>query len=427
MSFFYKGGAVIANFLLVPITINYLNVENYGLWLTISSFISWFTFFDVGLGNGLRNKFAEARAKKKNDLAKAYVSSAYYSIGFIGVLLFLVFWTFNFFIDWTKVFNANINLFNDLKILMPCIVGLFVLQLVLKLITSIFLADQNHSIQVKIHFFTQVICLCIVWFLTQVSEGSLIVFGIIFSGAPVILLLWLNIFMFYGKYKDIKPTFKLWKIKYLKDIMGLGVEFFIIQIAGVILFSTDNFIISRLYGPEEVVPYNVAFKYFSVVTMIFSIIVSPYWSSFTEAYIKEEYKWIKKSIKNILKIWLIIPLLLAVMMFVSDKFYNIWIGDKIDVPVKLSLAMAFFVLLFTFNNIFVFFINGVGKIRLQLIISIISMLLNIPLSIFLAKHLNFGLSGIILATTISIAISSLIMPIQYKKIINLEALGIWNK
>jgi O-antigen/teichoic acid export membrane protein len=61
-SSFYKIGSIISNFMLVPLTINYLDTENYGIWLTLTSFISWFSFFDIGLVNGLRNKFAEASA-----------------------------------------------------------------------------------------------------------------------------------------------------------------------------------------------------------------------------------------------------------------------------------------------------------------------------------------------------------------------------
>ena len=68
ISFFLKGGSVIANFLLVPLTIDYLDTENYGIWLILNSFIAWFSFFDIGLGNGLRNKFAEAKALGNNKL-----------------------------------------------------------------------------------------------------------------------------------------------------------------------------------------------------------------------------------------------------------------------------------------------------------------------------------------------------------------------
>ena len=113
----------LTSFLLVPLTLSYLDAENYGIWLTLSSFIAWFSFFDIGLGNGLRNKFTEAKANGDMTLARAYVSSAYFTIGGVCLLLMLVFFGLNFFIDWTTVFNTNITLQKDLSLLMPIVFG----------------------------------------------------------------------------------------------------------------------------------------------------------------------------------------------------------------------------------------------------------------------------------------------------------------
>ncbi len=426
-STFYKIGSIIANFLLVPLTINYLDTENYGIWLTLSSFIGWFSFFDIGLGNGLRNKFAEAKALGNYKDAQAFVSTAYFTIGSISLGIVILFLGINQFIDWTQLFNTNASLQGELSLLLPIIFAFFGLQLVVKLITSIYQADQNHSIQGKIQFFGQALSLLAIWALTKTDQSSLLIFGSIFSALPVLILFGLNLFAFKTTFKAFKPKFSLWKKEYLKEITGLGFKFFVVQIAAMVLFSTDNFIISKLFGPEEVVPYNVAFKYFSIITMAYTIIITPYWSSFTEAYTKKDFDWIKKSVSNIQKLWMLIPVGLIVMLFLADWFYQFWVGNKVKVPLQLSIAMAFFVVLLTFNMIYVNFINGVGKIKLQLITSLISMTINIPLSIYLGKYLGWGSTGVILATCFSLGYSVILRPIQYYKLINNTAKGIWNK
>ena len=53
-----KVVAMCCAFLIVPVTLGYLKNDVYGIWLTISSMLAWFTFFDIGLGNGLRNYLA---------------------------------------------------------------------------------------------------------------------------------------------------------------------------------------------------------------------------------------------------------------------------------------------------------------------------------------------------------------------------------
>src|SRR5690606_9612109 len=104
----------------------------------------------------------------------------------------------------------------DLSILMPIVFAFFGLQMVAKLITSIFLADQKHSIEGKINFITQVVTLIIIWFLTQLDQSSLLLFGSIFSALPVIILVGLNLFAFNSIYKGLKPSLSFWKMKYLK-------------------------------------------------------------------------------------------------------------------------------------------------------------------------------------------------------------------
>jgi O-antigen/teichoic acid export membrane protein len=426
-SFIYKGGSILTGFLLIPITISYLNTEKYGIWLTLSSFIAWFSFFDIGLGNGLRNKFAEAKAKGDLTLAQGYVSTAYYTIGALTLALFLIFLAVNFFIDWTKVLNTTIDLKSELGILMPIVFGFFCLQLLVKLITTIYTADQNHSVQGKINFFTQASSLALIWLMTKASESSLLIFGIIFSALPVIILVGVNLCAFNNRYNVYKPKFSLWKKVYLNDIFGLGMKFFVIQIAGIILFSTDNIIITQLFGPKEVVPFNISFKYFSIINMGLSLVLMPYWSSITDAYIKKDFDWIRRSMNNLIIISLFSILCIAFLVVISKWFYSLWIGENVDIPYSLSIFMAIYVAVTIVYAPFTYFINGTGKVKLQMYSILLTSIINIPLSIFLAKNMGYGVSGVVIATIICLIPHVVLCPIQYLKIINNRADGIWNK
>lgn len=425
-SFIYKGGSILASFLLVPLTIDYLDTENYGVWLTLSSFIAWFSFFDVGLGNGLRNKFAEAKAKDDLTLAKGYVSTAYFTIGAVCLGLFVLFFGVNFFIDWTSVFNTSKGLQHDLSILMPIVFGFFCLQLVVKLITTIYTADQNHSMQGKVTFFTQLGSLILIWIMTKTSESSLLLFGTIFSFFPVLLLILLNFISFNNRYKAIKPKFSYWKKKHLNEIMGLGISFFVIQLSWIIMTSTDNFIISLLFTPADVVPYNVSFKYFSIVSMIFSIIVAPYWSSFTDAYFSNDFNWIKKSMKNLNRFIFLFILICILFLLISPYVYYIWLGDVIVISYSLSTCICLYVSLIILLTPYNYFINGVGKTRVQLFQSAIMAILNIPISIFFARNLGLGVNGIVIGTIICVLPGVVLSRIQFSKLINSNAKGVWN-
>ena len=426
LSFFYKGGTIMCNFLLIPISLNYLDDNNYGIWLTLSSFIAWFSFFDIGLGHGLRNKFTEAKTKGNLDLVKYYVSTAYISLGLVALIVFLLFLLFNSFINWTVFFNSNSSL-NHLNILVPIVFGFFCIQLVVKLITTIFMADQNHSMQGKVSFISTLSSLIIIYFLTKFTKGSLLYFGIIYSSLPIIILIILNFFAFTTTYKEYKPKMKFFKMKYLKDLFGLGISFFIIQIAGLIIFSSDNMIVSQLFSPSSVVPYNIAYKYFSISNMVLLIILTPYWSAITEAFNKDDYVWIKNSMKKLIIISFGSVIILLVMLLISNYAYSLWIGNQVKIPLTLSVCMAIYFSCFNLYLPFTYFINGTGKIRLQMFTLICMAIINIPLSYYFGKSLNMGLPGVILATIFCVIPHAVLSPIQYFKIINKRAYGIWNK
>ncbi|MBQ5911837.1 MAG: hypothetical protein IIW93_01920, partial [Bacteroidaceae bacterium] len=87
---FIKGGSILIGLLLLPLTLDYVDSETYGVWLTISSMVAWISFFDVGLGNGLKNKLAEALAQKDTELGKKYVSTTYALMTLIFIPLMIV-------------------------------------------------------------------------------------------------------------------------------------------------------------------------------------------------------------------------------------------------------------------------------------------------------------------------------------------------
>jgi O-antigen/teichoic acid export membrane protein len=427
-SFLFKVGSILISFMLVPLSLAFLSKEDYGIWLTISSVISWFSFFDIGLGDGLRNKFTEARALGNNNLAQKYVSTAYFSVGFIMATAILGFLFVSIFVDWSLVFNSSIKEGERFTSLIIMIVSFFCIQLVLKLITTIYIADQNHSMQGKVDFIIRFLCFILIWIFTRLNYSSLFIFSFIFSSVPVIVFIILTIYSFKRKYRIVQPRFRYFDSNLLKNLFGLGINFFIIRVSGIILFSTDNFIISNLFTPEDVIPYNLAFKYFNIANMVAAIILTPYWSSITDAYTKKDFVWIKRSMKKLVIISTIIVFVAIPLMFLVSKFaFNLWINDEVEITGSLAALMAIYFGVTILYAPFTYFINGTGKVKVQLYSLVITAVFNIPLSIYFADQLNLGSKGVILATIICLIPHLILSPIQYNKLINNKAYGVWYK
>jgi len=122
------------------------------------------------------------------------------------------------------------------------------------------------------------------------------------------------------------------------------------------MFQSSNIIITQFYGPSEVTPFNIAYKYFSIITMIFTIVVSPFWAAFTEAWVKEDVTWVKNTVKNLFYVWGSLVILGFVLFFVSDWFFDFWLGtekmNSILISNKLKILLILYFLLFTFGSIF---------------------------------------------------------------------------
>ncbi len=412
---------------IVPVALNYLGKAEYGIWLTLASILSWLINLDFGLGNGLRNKLAEAIALDDLELARYYVSTAYavFTIGIVGAIIIYLFVHGLF--NWAHVLNAPENYSALLNNLVLYVIVLFLIQFLFKLLTSIINADQRPALNGALSLTINTSTLVAVYLLSIFYKSSLTLFGIISASIPVIVFLSASFYLFNGHFKKISPKISYINFNYSSALVKLGMQFFVIQISSLIVFTTGNIVITQLYGPEPVVTYSVAYRYFYIVPMVFNVVLAPFWSAFTEAYVKKEFGWIKNSMKKLIFIWMILSFAAIIMLLLSNWVYKIWVGHQIDVPFALSFSATVFVIVANWNNIFGYFIYGVGKVRVQLYYSIFTALLNIPLSIYLAKYVGLGITGVMVSTIICLIFFSIWAPIQYHKIINNKAAGIWNK
>lgn len=426
-SFLLKIISVIVSFILVPITLHYLGVKEYGIWLTLSSILGWISFFDIGLGNGLRNKLTESFAKNDQDLARIYVSTTYASLTIIFLTILAIFLVVNNFVDWTKILNTSPSLRPELTHLVQYVIVFMVLRLILLLISTILTADQEPAIANSFDVLANIISLVFIIILQWLEMQSLLFLGITYSAAPVLVLFVASLYFFKDRYKALRPSIKFVDFHYFKELGSLGVKFLFIQLAFLLLFTINNFVISYFFGPEQVTPYNIAYKYFSTVYMVFTLILNPFWSAFTDAYVKNDISWIKNSLNKLVKIWILACGGILLMIILANTFYKIWVGPEVHIPIMLSVTIGIFIAIFSWFNIFCFFINGTGKITLQLIVYIIAAVLNLPFIWFFAVYLKLGVVGVVIANILIIMPIAVFMPLQTYKIIGGNAKGIWNK
>jgi len=424
-SFFIKGISISISLLLVPLTLHCLSAYEYGVWLTLSSIFTWINYFDIGLGNGLRNRLAESIARKDDKLGQTYVSTTFFILSLIVIILLLVFILLQPFLNWGEILNVDPNKIANLNRVILYSFVLFCMSFLLKVTGIVYTACQKPAINDLLTLSGSLLSLIIIFILNRTTSSSLMKIAMVFSAVPVIVLMMAYPVTFYGTFRQFKPGISSVNLSYAKDLMKLGIQFFILQISGLFIFGTSNILISRILGPEEVTPFNIAFKYLSITTMVFNIILAPVWSASTDAFEKGDLVWIRNSMRRLIKATVILSFGVGVLILFANFVYRLWIGKEILIPARVSLWLGIYIIIILWSTCFSTFLFGFGKLRIQLINTVTAAILFIPLAIWLGRFM--GMTGIIAALCLVNLSGAVLNPIQYYRVISGKARGIWNR
>jgi len=415
-TFFYKLISIVFIYLTVPLLIESIGIDQYGVWITIFSIFGWIYFLDLGIGNGLKNKLTIALLNKKNIInANQYIATSYMGLTFVAVIFFIIFSAIIYFFNLSSLLNIQLEEWY-VKTLFFITLLSFIFVFILSLYKQFFFALQKASLVDFSMMIYNIIVFLLLYFFIHYFKLSLISLAIIY-GASNILICIIFTYIFFKTEKQLLFSLKNIKMRKVKELSGLSINFFIIQICILIILATDNILNITLLGPTEVTSYNNVYKLFQIFLIISTAIQSPLWSLYTDAYHNNEIKWIKKTIIRLN--YLIIPLILAVatVIYLAPKILALWINKFIFYDPKLILFMGLFVIIRVYGEIYTTFLNGIGKIKLQVYVSIIAAIINIPLSIIFVKYFNLGNSGIILATLFSMSLYAITMPFQSYKLL----------
>lgn len=424
---FIKGASILMSLMSAPIMLHHVNRADYGVLLTLTSIVSWVGMMDVGLGNGLRNRLPEMLVKGDLQEAKKAISSSYATLAIYVGLLISAFLIASPFIDWLNVLNSPKSDAEEINGLAMVVFVAFCLQFLLGLIVSILYAHQMPAMNSLISFGSQVvtfIALIVQVYVFNVS--SVFQIGAVNCLIPPSLMLIGTIILFNTKLKEVAPSFRLIDFKSVSGILSLGVKFFILQIITIVLFQANSIIITRVVGPEAVVEYNMAFRYISVLTMFFNIMITPIWSATTDAYVRGDFAWIRKTLNFSRKICLIAIGSGVLMTILSKQVFTLWLGKgAIDISYTttglICLCVSFEMLYKVYGTI----INGTGKVFAQMVITGIIAICYVPLALLLGQI--FGLSGVLIANSLVFILNYLWSKIQCTKILNNTAYGFWGK
>ena len=425
-SFLIKGWSAVIVLLLVPVTLHCLGDYKNGIWLTISSMLLWIDNMDIGLGNGLRNKIAEYMAHHEVHRARQLVSSTFALLSCIIIPVILVLAVLILSCDTYQIFNASPSIISDLDTVLIVTVLLVCTTFVFKLIGNFYMGMQLPAVSNLLIAIGQTLALIGTYIVYWSGSHSLMYIAIVNTAAPLFVYLVAFPYTFLYKYPQLRPSFRLIDFKEAKAVINTGIQFFIMQISSVILFMTSNILISNLFTPSMVTPYQITYRYFSILLVAFTVICMPFWNATTDAYERGDIEWIRDATRKLRLMIIGIIACMTLMVVLSPWVYSIWIGDSITIDIRMSIVMASYIFILIYSMRYSYFINGIGKLRLQLIFTTSAAILYIPLAYLTTQYTHDIIWFMMVMCLINIP-GLIVNRIQFYKLINGTAKGIWMK
>lgn len=380
VSFFVKGWSAIVVLLMVPLTLKMLGAYSNGVWLTISGILIWIDFMDIGLGNGLRNTLAKYVAIGDNEKARMAVSSTFFILTIIIIPLLLLCCALIHLLDIYNLLGISRNLVPNLSSILTIAVVMTSITFILKAIGNLYMGLQLPAISNLIMCLGQTLSLVITLTAYYIGCRSLTYVVFINTLSPLIIWTAFYPYTFFYRYPQFRPSFRYINKQISYILCSQGIKFFVLQIFSVVLFASVNIIISKLFSPSEVTPYQIVYRYFSLILVIFNIISIPFWNATTDAYYRDDMIWIKNSSRKLDAVVVTSFFVLLVMVLLSGFIYSIWIGYEVTIPIELSIAMAAYIFILIVSLRYSYILNGVNALRIQLIFTIFATVVFVPLS-----------------------------------------------
>ncbi len=371
-AFVVKGLSLVVSLFTLPAYMRFFQDQNVlGVWYTVLSVLTWVLNFDLGVGNGLRNKLALALAVNDQERARQVISSAYFMIGGLMLVLTAAGLGLIPLADWNRFFNVEADLISGetlAQVVRYAFIGI-ALQFFLRLISSILYALQKSAVNNAISLVTSVLLLVFVLLAPAGAPAdSLKLFSLGYVFCANLPLAAATVMVFWGPLKDCRPGRRWVNASCAKGVLSLGGMFFFCQIFYMVITNTNEFFITQYTDPANVVEYQIYNKLFTLVGTLFMLGLTPVWSAVSRAVAEEDYLWLRRVNRQLL--WLTAAAAaaeFAILPFLQI-LVDLWLGpEAIAIRYDYALIFALFGTAMIAQTTVSAIASGTGRIKLQML------------------------------------------------------------
>jgi len=401
----WSGGAArvfssAVTLLSLPLAVRYLGVERYGVWATITTTAVWINLLDLGVANTLTNHISRAYASQDKRAAAASFTGALFLTGataaLAGVSAILLFPHIN----WIRLLNVSPRVSAaEVSRTAAVAVGLTLLALPCNLVSKILAGYQELHRNNYAACAGAAVSLCGLT-LAIALRVSMPVLFVMSVGSLTFTSLALMVVVVAWQKRWLIPRVSFLDWGVTKELLRSGSSFFLIQVAAVVVFSSDNLIVSHYSGAAEVTPYSVTWRIVGLVALLQSLVFPALWPAYSEAYAKRDFAWIRRTFAATMTGTVALNLVCAaILLAVGRGMIRIWAGGAAVPAFALLLAMCVWAVINGFMSVESCLLAALDRTREQAVLSMLAAAVNIFLSLLWVRQI--GALGVIGGTIVS--------------------------
>ncbi len=411
---FARVVSILTVLITVPLTLQYLGSERYGLWLTISSLMVFLGFADLGLGNGLMNAVSSAFGHDDRDAARTSVSSGFFLLVGIAVILVGLFAAFYSAIPWSSVFRVTSPLaIQEAGPAVAIFVACFALSLPAGVVQRVQMGYQEG-------FASQLwqglgsMCGLVAVLAAVHARLGLPLLVLAMSGSPLLATI-LNALDQFGRRRPwLRPRWKWASAVTCRRLLRVGGSFFVVQLSVALAFTSDNLVVAQVLGAEAVPQYAVPMRLFALLGVALAMAISPLWPAYSEAVVRGDRQWVQRTFRRSLLFSAVgIGIPAGILVFAAPWILTVWVGTSITPTFWLLLGLGVWATIAAVGSAAAMLLNGIGAISFQAVIGVATGVAALGLKILFTEW--FGVSGTIWATIVAYSLIAVLPFLWYSR------------
>lgn len=386
-AFAARGTPLLVLLFTIPLILDYLGLERFGLWMTISSFLVMLGFLDFGLGNGVMNVVADAHGRDSRKAMAQAVASAFYALLALAAGLALVFALLYPFIPWASLLGARSpEAIAEAAPAVAMLVACLAVALPLSLAQRTLMGLQQGYMANLWQTLGSLLGLAGVVLAIQL-HASLPILVLATAGVPMLAGLFTTLVFFGWSHRELRPRLVRVTTPMLSRVARLGLLFFVLQLAVAVGVASDNLIVARLLGAEAVAGYAVPAKLFGMVSLGLGLFLSPLWPAYGEAIARGDRHWARTTlVRSLLLTFGVAAAAAAVLLLFAPQILRLWVGEGIDPSLTLLVGLAVWTVLESCGAALAMFLNGAAIVRPQLVVASLFTVTSIGLRLVLVSQ-----------------------------------------